>query len=134
MNNARFCWLVKNRLENQDPFAICLGIAVDDTIHFLTHYREERRLGRTSAEANRNTFLTVGSALVMTTVVCTLGLGTVLTSQLPTHVNFAAMGCTTLAAALVADLVFLPALLCLFPGKVPPVSSSEDPVVDSKVV
>ncbi|HIE98896.1 MAG TPA: hypothetical protein EYQ63_18320 [Fuerstia sp.] len=106
-------------------FAICLGIAVDDTIHFLTHYREQRRLGRTPAEANRDTFLTVGSALVMTTVVCTLGLGTVLTSQMPTHVNFAAMGCTTLAAALVADLVFLPALLCLFPGKVPDVSSSE---------
>jgi hypothetical protein len=98
-------------------FAICLGIAVDDTIHFLMHYREERRLGRTPAQANRNTFLTVGTALVMTTVVCTLGLGTVLTSQLPTHVNFAAMGCTTLVAALVADLLFLPALLCLFPDK-----------------
>ena len=115
-------------------FAICLGIAVDDTIHFLTHYRQERRLGRTPAQANRDTFLTVGSALVMTTVVCTLGLGTVLTSQLPTHVNFAAMGCTTLTVALVADLVFLPALLCLFPGKAPPVSSSEVPVVESHVV
>ena len=115
-------------------FAICLGIAVDDTIHFLTHYRDERRLGRTPAEANRNTFLTVGSALVMTTVVCTLGLGTVLTSQMPTHVNFAAMGCTTLAAALVADLVFLPALLCLFPERSPRVSSLEVPDMESRVV
>jgi hypothetical protein len=107
---------------------------VDDTIHFLTHYRDERRLGRTPAEANRNTFLTVGSALVMTTVVCTLGLGTVLTSQMPTHVNFAAMGCTTLAAALVADLVFLPALLCLFPERSPRVSPLEVPDMESRVV
>ena len=98
-------------------FAICLGIAVDDTIHYLTHFRHERRRGLNAHEANRNTFVAVGSALMMTTFLMTLGLGTVLTSRLPPHVHFAAMGCTTLAVALPADLLFLPALLSLFPGR-----------------
>lgn len=98
-------------------FAICLGIAVDDTIHYLWHFRHERQRGATAPQANQATFVTVGSALLMTTVVMTAGLGTVLTSRLPPHVNFAAMAVTTLAVALPADLLFLPALLTLFPGE-----------------
>ena len=98
-------------------FAICLGIAVDDTIHYLIHFQHERQLKRSAHEANCNTFVTVGSALIMTTVVMTAGLATVMTSRMPPHVNFAAMGCATLVAALLADLFFLPALLSLFPGK-----------------
>lgn len=101
-------------------FAICLGIAVDDTIHYLMQFRHERSLGRSPQEANRATFVSVGSALMMTTVVMTAGLGTVMTSGMPPHVNFAAMGCTTLLAALFADLLFLPALLTLFPGRKSP--------------
>ncbi len=98
-------------------FAICLGIAVDDTIHYLSQFRHERSLGASPNEANRRTFVSVGSALMMTTIMMMVGLGTVTISGLPPHVNFAAMGCTTLAAALLADLLFLPALLTLFPGK-----------------
>ncbi|MEO2017064.1 MAG: MMPL family transporter, partial [Fuerstiella sp.] len=110
-------------------FAICLGIAVDDTIHYLVHFSKERRRGHSALVANEKTFITVGSALMLTTVVMTAGLGTVMTSQLPPHVSFAVMACTTLAVALPADLLFLPALLTLFPGKCPqaelPVSEAE---------
>lgn len=100
-------------------FAICLGIAVDDTIHYLNHFRHERSLGRSAQDANSHTFVTVGSALIMTTVVMSVGLATVMTSRMPPFVNFAAMGCATLGTALLADLLFLPALLTLFPGKLP---------------
>lgn len=95
-------------------FAICLGIAVDDTIHYLNRFRVEKAAGATSQDANERTVVSVGSALVMTTAVMLAGMGTVVTSQLPTHSNFAAMGCATLAAALVADLIFLPAMLVSF--------------------
>ncbi len=111
-------------------FAICLGIAVDDTIHYLTHFRHERSQGKTPIQANRGTFISVGSALMMTTLVMTAGLGTVLTSNMPPHVNFAAMGCMTLAAALLADLLFLPALLTLFPGKEWPLENAADDEAD----
>lgn len=106
-------------------FAICLGIAVDDTIHYLTHFQYERRHGHSPLVANQRCFTTVGSALLMTTVVMIAGLGTVMTSQLPPHVNFATMACTTLVVAFVADLFFLPALLALFPGK--SVASGQEP-------
>ncbi|APZ95600.1 efflux RND transporter permease subunit [Fuerstiella marisgermanici] len=99
-------------------FAICLGIAVDDTIHYLHHFRSERRKGSSSVVANQRTFVAVGSALMLTTIVITAGLGTVMTSQLPPHVSFASMACVTLIVALPADLLFLPALLTLLPGRV----------------
>jgi len=97
--------------------AICLGIAVDDTIHFLTHFRHERRAGTDVLTASRRTFVAVGSALFLTTVVMTAGLATVLTSQMPPQVSFACMALVTLLAALPADLLFLPSLLTLFASK-----------------
>ena len=97
-------------------FAICLGIAVDDTIHFLIRYRHELQQVHHTADAIRRTFVTVGSALVMTTIVMIAGFGSVLTSQLPTHFLFASMACTTIGAALIGDLILLPALLVQFPG------------------
>jgi uncharacterized protein len=98
-------------------FAICLGIAVDDTIHFLMRFRHERKQGHDIETAIRNTFVTVGSALVMTTVVMVTGLASVMTSDMPTHLHFAAMACSTIGAALIGDLVMLPALLARFAGK-----------------
>ena len=97
-------------------FAICLGIAVDDTIHFLIRFQHEKDFGHDTAEAIRRTFVTVGSALVMTTVVMLSGFGCVMISHLPTHFLFASMAFTTIAAALVGDLLILPALLAQFPG------------------
>ena len=98
-------------------FAICLGIAVDDTIHFLIRFMHEREAGYEPPEAIHRTFVTVGSALVMTTVVMVSGFGSVMTSSLPTHFLFATMALTTIAAALVGDLIILPALLVQFPGR-----------------
>ena len=91
--------------------AICLGIAVDDTIHFLTHFRHERLTGADPLVASRRTFVAVGSPLFLTTIVMTAGLATVLTSQMPPQVSFAAMALVTLLVALPADLLFLPSLL-----------------------
>ena len=84
---------------------------MDDTIHFLTRYNLERKAGKEVNEALRATVRGVGTALVMTTIVMVAGFATVMTSQLPTHSNFAAMGCATLIAALFGDLLILPALL-----------------------
>ena len=43
-------------------FAICLGIAVDDTIHFLMRFRHEREEGHDVVSSICRTFVTVGSA------------------------------------------------------------------------
>ncbi len=97
-------------------FTICLGIAVDDTIHFLTRFQEEQRQTTDLDVAIRRAFTGVGTALIMTTVILVSGFATVMFSGLRDHRIFASMGGLTLAAALFGDLVFLPALLrCLAP-------------------
>ena len=98
-------------------FTVCLGIAVDDTIHFLTRFEEERSICETEDEAIRKAFTGVGTALIMTTVVLVSGFATVLMSDSRDHFIFASMGAITIAAALFADLVFLPALLSQFARK-----------------
>jgi predicted RND superfamily exporter protein len=97
-------------------FTVCLGIAVDDTIHFLTRYKEELELTGCETEAIRKAFTGVGTALIMTTIVLVSGFGTVLFSDSRDHFIFASMGMITLSAALFADLVFLPAMLAQYSG------------------
>ena len=98
-------------------FTVCLGIAVDDTIHFLTRYHEERKRCEGHDEAIRRAFTGVGTALIMTTVVLLAGFATVLTSESREHRIFAWLGGITIAAALLGDLLFLPALLARYAGK-----------------
>jgi predicted RND superfamily exporter protein len=100
-------------------FTVCLGIAVDDTIHFLTRFEEERTKTDDQHEAIRRAFTGVGTALVMTTVILVAGFSTVLFSDSRDHRIFATMGSLTIAAALLGDLIFLPALLASFAKKKP---------------
>jgi len=98
-------------------FTVCLGIAVDDTIHFLTRYRERLAAGDEHRLAIRNGFVGVGTALIMTTAVLIMGFSTALMSDARDHRIFAGMGILTIGTALLADLIFLPALLLMFARK-----------------
>ncbi|MCA9184214.1 MAG: MMPL family transporter [Planctomycetales bacterium] len=100
-------------------FTVCLGIAVDDTIHFLTRFQDEQRRTDDRQEAIRRAFTGVGTALIMTTLVLLAGFATVAYSDSRDHRIFASMGAITIAAALFADLVFLPALLARFAPNLP---------------
>ena len=91
--------------------AVCIGIAVDDSIHFLTRFRQELESGSSVETSISATFFGVGGALIITTTVLIAGFATVLISPLPTHRMFSMMACATIGGALVGDLVFLPALL-----------------------
>lgn len=107
-------WLVGQNLElvSVCAFTVCLGIAVDDTIHFLTRYREEmQHTKQVHQDSIRRAFIGVGTALIMTTAVLIIGFSTALLSDSRDHRIFAMMGIVTIGSALFADLVFLPALL-----------------------
>ncbi len=95
-------------------FTVCLGIAVDDTIHFLTRYREERPAAVDDPTAIRKAFTGTGTALIMTTLVLVTGFATVIFSDLREQRVFATMGALTISTALAGDLLFLPALLARF--------------------
>lgn len=91
--------------------SIALGIAVDDTLHFLTWFRRETNEGAAPVEAVRRCYRHCGRAMVQTSLVCGLGLAVfVFSGFLPTQ-RFCAMILVLMLASLVGDLVLLPALL-----------------------
>jgi predicted RND superfamily exporter protein len=95
-------------------FTICIGIAVDDTIHFLTRYTEEVAVDGSHRAAIQRAFTGVGSALLMTTIVLVTGMLTAVFGDARDARVFGVMGAITLSTALLADIVFLPALLSCF--------------------
>lgn len=97
-------------------FTVCLGIAVDDTIHFLTRYREDREHLPEEA-AIRSAFTGTGVALIMTTVILVIGISTVIFSGMREQKIFATITCLTIGSALLGDLIFLPPLLSYFRGR-----------------
>ncbi len=124
---ALVCFGQNLELVSVCSFTVCLGIAVDDTIHFLTRFREEQERGGSRDAAIRRAFVGVGTALVMTTVVLILGFATAMLSDSRAHQIFAAMGIMTIGTALFADLLFLPALLSQYADD-PPVRLPEGTV------
>lgn len=95
-------------------FSISLGIAVDDTIHFLVRFKREMGSEGDPRPAIRRTFKVVGTALVMTTVALVAGHGIVMISSFPAVRVFGMLAAVTIASALVGDLLILPAILvCL---------------------
>lgn len=95
--------------------SIVLGIAVDDTIHFIVHFRGlAGRLGD-RAGAVRAALAEVGRPVTYTTIVLCLGLLVVATSDLKTQAQFGALGAFTLAVAWLADVTLTPALCSLLP-------------------
>lgn len=95
-------------------FTICIGIAVDDTIHFLTRYLEESAAGGEHRAIIQKAFTGVGSALLMTTIVLVTGMLTAVFGDARDARLFGIMGAITLTSALFADIIFLPALLSRF--------------------
>jgi hypothetical protein len=95
-------------------FTICLGIAVDDTIHFLSRYQIEQSQTADVGEAIEKAFQEVGSGLVMTTIVLVAGFGSVIFSDTQDYRVFGSLGVITLITALICDLFLLPALLKAF--------------------
>lgn len=91
---------------------IAFGIAVDDTIHFLSHYLQERREHhRNHMDAIKHTMDRIGGAIVATTIILCSGTAIVAFSELPQVALFGSLFVTTLALALFGDLFILPALL-----------------------
>ena len=92
--------------------SIGLGIAVDDTVHYLAWFTEGLDRGHSPEEAAAYAYRRCAGAMLRTTLICSAGLIVFLFSPLVLAARFAAMICVLLAAALIGDLVFLPAILC----------------------
>ena len=98
---------------NVVSFTVAVGLAVDDTIHFIVRYHQERKAGTPHVQAMTNTYLGAGHAIVLTSLLLVMGFGALATSPLTTTAHFGLLSAVTLGAAILADLLLLPAMLHL---------------------
>ena len=91
--------------------SIAIGIAVDDTLHFLIRYKDSYRKTGDSYGSVINTLRQVGRPVVFTTVVNTIGFGILVFAAFVPMKHFGELMVLTLLSALLADLLLLPALL-----------------------
>ncbi|MQX51670.1 efflux RND transporter permease subunit [Alcanivorax sediminis] len=91
-----------------------LGLVVDDTIHFLSKYVLARReLGKSPEDAIRYAFGTVGTAMLVTTVVLAAGFAILVLSPFSPTWGMGGLLSLTIVAALVFDFLLVPPLLLL---------------------
>lgn len=91
--------------------SVAMGVAVDDTIHFLSWFRTYLDQGMSRVDAVIETYRRVGPAMTQTTLVGGLGLFVFALSTFTPTQRFGTLMLGMLAVALIGDLVFLPALL-----------------------
>lgn len=92
-------------------FAVIFGIAVDDSIHFLSKYKLAITTGKNMEEAIAITFKETGKAICLTSIILFFGFLIMLFSIHPPSVIIGTLISVTLLSALVADLLLIPVLL-----------------------
>lgn len=95
-------------------FTIAFGIAVDDTIHFLSKLKLELSKGKTLLRALRTTYITTGKAIILTSLVLLAGFFMLILSDFEGTFAMGALVSLSLFIALLADLMLLPLLLIAF--------------------
>ncbi len=96
-------------------FSISLGIVVDDTVHFISKYRRGRRIKGLSPEQSIHyAFANVGSALIVTTIILTLGFGLLMLSDFGLNSTAGLLTAVTVSLALIFDFLILPPILMYF--------------------
>ncbi len=91
--------------------SIAIGLAVDDTIHFMHNYRRYHHDTGDVKEAVRKTLMTTGRAMFVTTVVLSIGFFLYTGANLSNLVNFGLLTGFTIIMALLADFFLAPALM-----------------------
>ncbi len=98
-------------------FTIAFGIAVDDTIHFMSKFKLELNKGKSNLYALKRTYLSTGRAIILTSLIICAGFLLLLFSDFLGTFYIGLLISLTLIFAVIADLVLLPVLILFFYGK-----------------
>ncbi|MBU0485976.1 MAG: MMPL family transporter [Proteobacteria bacterium] len=93
--------------------SIAIGMAVDDTIHFVYNFRKYFSESGDAVESVRKTLHTAGRAMLTTTIVLSMGFFIFMLASMSNLFNFGLLTGITLIFALAADFLLAPALLTL---------------------
>jgi hypothetical protein len=95
---------------------VAIGIAADDTIHFLTAYARERRAGGDPVTALYGAITGVGEAVIATAVALALGFLSMMMSPMASVADMGLLCAIAILGATAADLLILPALIATVAG------------------
>ena len=91
--------------------SIAIGLAVDDTIHYLVRYNREFRKDLDDQRALRDTLRHIGRPVIYTTLTISIGFSILTLSSFKPTAIFGILMAVTMFSALVGDLILLPSLL-----------------------
>ncbi len=100
--------------------SIALGLAVDDTVHFLHNFRRYHHQSGSVSEAVSSTLNTAGKAMLFTTVALSIGFFVNTFASLKNIFSFGLITGFTIIMALFADLLLAPAMMKLIFSKKSP--------------
>lgn len=104
-------WGIEIEVGSMMTASAALGIAVDDTLHFVTWFRRGAEQGMNRRDAVKFAYERCGTAMVQTSLICGLGMSVFVMSDFVPIARFAWLMAAMLSAALLADLIVLPAIL-----------------------
>ncbi len=94
--------------------AICIGIAVDDTIHYIHRYKEEFEQDENYWETIKRCHASIGRAMYYTTLIITLGFSILALSNFNPMIYFGLLTGFAMMMALLANLTLLPLFIAVF--------------------
>jgi predicted RND superfamily exporter protein len=97
--------------------SIALGLAVDDTVHFMHNFRRYFERSGDVAYATRETLSTTGQALLFTSIVLSSGFFIYTFATMANLFYFGLLTGITILLAFLADLILAPALMALLAGR-----------------
>ncbi len=97
--------------------SIALGLAVDDTVHFMHNFRRYFERDGDVGRATRDTLSTTGQALLFTSIILSSGFFIYTLATMTNLFYFGLLTGITILFAFLADLVLAPALMSLLAAK-----------------
>jgi len=110
--------------------SIAIGLAVDDTIHFMHNFRRYYDQSGDPVQAVHETLQTAGRAMLVTTIVLSVGFFIFAFATMSNVRNFGLLTGFTIVMALLADYLLAPALMVLINKKR---VEHQDPVTETAV-
>jgi predicted RND superfamily exporter protein len=93
--------------------AVALGIAVDDTIHFLSEYNKLRKQKVAISGSVEEVILAKGRAMVSSSLILSIGFGVLILSSFVPTINFGILSAIIMITALIGDVIVLPSIVLL---------------------
>lgn len=91
--------------------AIVLSFCIDDTLHFMYHYKRHRDWGESPSRSRLLTLGRVGTAIILTSLILLAGFLLMLFASLKTVYLFGLLTSIAIVGALLSHLILLPILL-----------------------